>query len=88
MLAGLLRVPVRDEADPALLTATVPASRGWPHSAQAAAAVAELGRAAITVAEFALSQPSLDEAFMTLTSQPAARPAPVTAAAQTPAATR
>jgi len=84
-LARLLEVPVRDEADPAVLTATVTAAaQGRPPSDQAAAALAELGRAGITVGEFALGQPSLDEVFMTLTSQPA--PAP--AGARTPAATR
>jgi ABC-2 type transport system ATP-binding protein len=69
-LAGLLRVPVQDEADPALLTAMVPpASAGRPASDQAAAAVAELGAAGIAIGEFAFGQPSLDEVFMTLTSQ-------------------
>jgi ABC-2 type transport system ATP-binding protein len=68
-LAGL-RMPVQDEPDPALLTAMVPpASAGRQTSDQAAAAVAELGRAGITISEFAFGQPSLDEVFMTLTSQ-------------------
>jgi ABC-2 type transport system ATP-binding protein len=71
-LAGLLRVPVHDEADPAVLTAAVPAaSSGRPASEQAAAAITELGRAGIAVGEFALGQPSLDEVFLTLTGQPA-----------------
>jgi ABC-2 type transport system ATP-binding protein len=84
-LARLLGVPVRGEADPAVLTATVSAAaHGRPPSDQAASAVGELGRAGITIGEFALGQPSLDEVFMTLTSQ--RRPAP--AEAHTPAATR
>jgi ABC-2 type transport system ATP-binding protein len=76
-LAALLRAPVQEAADPVLLTATVPAvpSRR-PPSEQAATAVAELGRAGITVGEFALGQPSLDEVFLALTSQPAAAHAP------------
>jgi ABC-2 type transport system ATP-binding protein len=46
-LAGLLRAPVHEGADPVLLTATVPAARsGRPPSEQAAAAVTGLGRAA------------------------------------------
>jgi len=88
-LARLLGTPVRDEADPALLTTTVPAAAvPRPPSHQAAAAVAELGQAGIVITEFALGQPSLDEVFMTLTSQPAAGSAPAPATAQTPAATR
>ena len=71
-LAGMLRAPVQDGADPVLLTAPVPAARsGRPASEQAAAAVAELGRAGIAVGEFALGQPSLDEVFLALTAQPA-----------------
>ena len=86
-LAGLLRVPVHDGADPVLLTAMVPAaSPGQPAGEQAAAAVAELGRAGIAVGEFALGQPSLDEVFMTLTGQPAASSAPAAAGSQTLAA--
>jgi ABC-2 type transport system ATP-binding protein len=76
-LTGLLRVPVQEAADPVLLTATVPAARtGCPPSEQAAAAVAELGRAGIAVSEFALGQPSLDEVFLALTGQPTAASAP------------
>ena len=58
-LAGLLRMPVHNEPDPTVLTATFPAaSPGRPASEQAAAAVTELGRAGITVGEFALGRPS------------------------------
>jgi ABC-2 type transport system ATP-binding protein len=71
-LAGMLRAPVQDGADPVLLTATLPAARSeLPASEQAAAAVAELGRAGIAVGEFALGQPSLDEVFLTMTGQSA-----------------
>ena len=73
----LLRAPAQDGADPVLLTATVPAGRsGPPASEQAATAVAELGRAGIMVGEFALGQPTLDEVFLALTSQPADGSAP------------
>jgi len=71
-LTGLLRTPVQEGADPVLLTATVPGARtGQPPSEQAATAVTSLGRAGITVGEFAFGQPSLDEVFLALTSQPA-----------------
>jgi daunorubicin/doxorubicin transport system ATP-binding protein len=76
-LAGLLGEPIRDGADPALLTTMLSADRsGRPASEQAAAAVTGLGRAGIAVGEFALGQPSLDEVFLTLTSQATAGPAP------------
>jgi ABC-2 type transport system ATP-binding protein len=70
-LAGLLRAPVHDGADPVLLTAMLPAARsGQPPSEQAAAAVTGLGQAGIAVGEFALGQPSLNEVFLALTGQP------------------
>jgi ABC-2 type transport system ATP-binding protein len=79
-LAGLLGAPVHDGADPVLLTATVPVARsGRPSSERAAAAVTELGRAGVTVGEFALGQPSLDEVFLALTGQPATSSAPAAA---------
>ena len=57
---------------PGPLTATVPAARsGRPPSEQAAAAVAGLGRQGVSVGEFSLGQPSLDEVFLALTGQPA-----------------
>jgi ABC-2 type transport system ATP-binding protein len=84
ILAGLLRVPVQDEAGPAVLTVSVPAGHlGHEASEQAAAAIAGLSRAGITVGEFALGQPSLDEVFMTLTGQPAASSVPAAAGPQT-----
>jgi ABC-2 type transport system ATP-binding protein len=79
-LAGLLHAPVQEGADPVRLTATLPAAlSGQPASDQAAAAVAGLGRAGITVGEFALGQPSLDEVFLALTGQPIASAAPAAA---------
>jgi ABC-2 type transport system ATP-binding protein len=85
-LAGLLRMPVQDEPDPALMTAMVPpASSGRPASDQAAAAVAELGRTGITIGEFAFGQPSLEEVFMTLTGQRATSTAAAAGAQARPA---
>jgi ABC-2 type transport system ATP-binding protein len=85
MLNHMLEEPVHDGTDPAVLTARIPMA--WPGraaSGEAAAAVAELAWAGITVGEFALGQPTLDEVFMTLTGQSAvASPAPAAAASQT-----
>ena len=76
-LAGLLRAPVHEGADPVLLTATVPAARSErPPSEQAAAAVTGLGRAGVNIGEFALGQPTLDEVFLALTSRSADGSAP------------
>jgi ABC-2 type transport system ATP-binding protein len=85
-LAGVLRVPVQDEADPAVLTATFPGRQPRPASEQAAAAITELGRAGITVGEFALGQPSLEAVFLCLTGLPAASSAPAEVASPAPAA--
>jgi len=75
-LTRLLEVSVHDGADPAELTAQIPtAESARPAGGQAAAAVAELAWAGITVGEFALGQPSLDEVFLALTGEPAASPA-------------
>jgi len=83
-LTGLLEVSVHDGPDPAELTARIPAAEsGRPASGEAAAAVAELAWAGITVGEFAFGQPSLDEVFLALTSQP---PASFAQAAARPAA--
>jgi ABC-2 type transport system ATP-binding protein len=93
-LAGLLGAPVQDGAEPGLLMVPVPAARsGQPAREQAAAAVTELGRAGITVGEFALGQPSLDEVFLALTGQPTSSSAPAAtgpraAAAGSPATTK
>jgi len=53
------------EPDPAALSVTC------PDADRAALAVAELSRAGVRVAEFALGQPSLDEVFLALTGHPA-----------------
>jgi ABC-2 type transport system ATP-binding protein len=83
-LSALLEVPVDDGPDPAELTARVPAAKsGQAASGEAAAAVAELAWAGITVSEFALGQPSLDEVFLALTAQ---APASFASAAPGPAA--
>ena len=68
MLARSLGVTVQTGTDPAVLTARIPA-RPSARSAtgNVASAIAELAQADIAVGEFALGQPSLDEAFLTLT---------------------
>jgi ABC-2 type transport system ATP-binding protein len=79
-LTELLEVFVHDGADPAELTAQIPAAESGRFACgQAAAAVAELAWAGITLGEFALGQPSLDEVFLTLTGQPTGRFAPAAA---------
>jgi len=82
-LTHLLEVSVHDGADPAELTARIPpAESGRLASGEAAAAVAELAWAGITVGEFALGQPSLDEVFLTLTGQPSANSVPAAVASR------
>ena len=71
ILTRVLDAPVRLDADPAALSAQVPAGAPAVAGEQAANALAELSRAGITVAQFALGQPSLDEVFLTLTGHPA-----------------
>ena len=66
MLAAALGVPVHLERRPG--RAVSPAR---PTSTECASALAELARAGIAVAEFALGQPSLDEVFLALTGHPA-----------------
>jgi ABC-2 type transport system ATP-binding protein len=65
LLATALAAPVHLEPDPAALSARVSEPERVP------AAMAELERADIPVAEFALGQPSLDEVFLALTGRPA-----------------
>ncbi len=68
MLTRRLGIAIHQDADPATLTARVPARAATSASAeQAATAIAELARAGIAVGGFALGQPSLDEVFLTLT---------------------
>ncbi len=64
VLSAVLGAPVQLEADQAALSIRV----GDPD--QATAALAELSRHGIPVAEFSLGQPSLDEVFLSLTGQP------------------
>jgi ABC-2 type transport system ATP-binding protein len=65
LLASALDAPVQLEADPSALSARVSEPQRVP------GAMAELERADIPVAEFALGQPSLDEVFLALTGHPA-----------------
>ncbi|MFD6417340.1 ATP-binding cassette domain-containing protein [Streptomyces sp. NPDC060194] len=66
-------VDVLLEADPVALTARVGDGESNGHGAaeQAARALSELARAGITVDNFALGQPSLDEVFLALTGRKA-----------------
>ncbi|MBO0773236.1 MAG: daunorubicin/doxorubicin resistance ABC transporter ATP-binding protein DrrA, partial [Actinobacteria bacterium] len=65
VLTPLLGTPVQAASDPLLLTAAL--APGQTASEQAAAALAQLARAGITVGEFTLGQPTLDEVFLALT---------------------
>ncbi|MFF0724939.1 ATP-binding cassette domain-containing protein [Streptomyces sp. NPDC004134] len=69
---ALAGAQVQLESDPVALTARVGSGdNGHNAAAQAAAALAELARADITVDNFSLGQPSLDEVFLALTDRPA-----------------
>jgi ABC-2 type transport system ATP-binding protein len=61
LLTRLLEAEAQLDADPAALSVPV------PDAERAAEAVAELSRAGIVLAGFALAQPSLDEVFLALT---------------------
>ncbi|WP_407559937.1 ATP-binding cassette domain-containing protein [Streptomyces sp. 184] len=63
---ALVGAQVQLEPDPVALTARV-GDNGHGAAAQAATALAELARADITVDNFSLGQPSLDEVFLALT---------------------
>ncbi|HEX2085235.1 MAG TPA: ATP-binding cassette domain-containing protein [Solirubrobacteraceae bacterium] len=65
ILARTLDAPVHLETDPAALSVPV------TDADRAADAVAELSRAGLPLAGFALGQPSLDEVFLALTGHPA-----------------
>jgi ABC-2 type transport system ATP-binding protein len=68
VLAEALAVPVHLEADPAALSARVSATPDVQATGERVAhALAELSRAGVTVSDFALGQPSLDEVFLALT---------------------
>jgi ABC-2 type transport system ATP-binding protein len=64
VLSGALGVAVHLEPDPATLSATV------SDPERVARALSELSRAEVSVMEFALGQPSLDEVFLALTGRP------------------
>ncbi|WP_326597963.1 ATP-binding cassette domain-containing protein [Streptomyces sp. NBC_01803] len=68
LLAGVLEAPVQLEADPVALTARIMPDGGTAGPAELASrALAELARAGITVDDFSVGQPSLDEVFLALT---------------------
>ena len=68
VLGRALGADVRLEDDPAALSAAV------ADAARAADAVGELSRAGVTIANFSLGQPTLDEVFLALTGRPAEEP--------------
>jgi ABC-2 type transport system ATP-binding protein len=65
VLAHALATPVQRESDPVALSARTADPQ------RVAAALTELAGAGVTVDEFALGQPSLDEVFLALTGHPA-----------------
>jgi ABC-2 type transport system ATP-binding protein len=75
LLARVLDAPVEPEAEPVALTARLTGggagAGGRGGAEQASRALAELAAAGITVDDFSLGQPSLDEVFLTLTGRPA-----------------
>ena len=80
MLSEVLGVPVHLEPDPVALSARISATLP-PHEAgeRVGEALAALSRAGVTVADFSLGQPSLDEVFLALTGHPAEEPVDDTA---------
>ncbi|MDK1472070.1 ATP-binding cassette domain-containing protein [Streptomyces sp. 549] len=71
VLMRVLDAEVQLDADPVALTARVGAGNGQGAAEQAARALSELAGARITVDNFSLGQPSLDEVFLALTDRPA-----------------
>ncbi|MFZ4152311.1 ATP-binding cassette domain-containing protein [Streptomyces pseudogriseolus] len=67
LLRDLLLAEVQLEPDPVALTARLNAATSDSAADQAARALTELSRAGITVDNFSLGQPSLDEVFLALT---------------------
>jgi ABC-2 type transport system ATP-binding protein len=65
VLSQALGVPMHLDSDPAALSARVSDPERVAH------ALAELSRSGVTVTDFALGQPSLDEVFLALTGRPA-----------------
>jgi daunorubicin/doxorubicin transport system ATP-binding protein len=70
ILARVLRAPVRVEANPGLLSTRITAPNG-ELGARATHALTELAASGVGVHQFALGQPTLDEAFLALTGRPA-----------------
>src|SRR5215204_6553992 len=64
VLSRAIGVAVETPSDPVVLVARV------PEPGRLSQALAQLSRAGITVTDFALGQPSLDEVFLALTGQP------------------
>ncbi|NJC74310.1 ATP-binding cassette domain-containing protein [Planosporangium thailandense] len=75
VLAQALGGAVTADADPAALSARVPAA-GPAAGETVARALSDLARAQIAATEFALGQPSLDEVFLALTGRPPAERSP------------
>jgi ABC-2 type transport system ATP-binding protein len=71
LLSLTLGAQVQLDADPVALTARISGEQTECGAAeQASRALAELAQAGITVDDFSLGQPSLDEVFLTLTGRP------------------
>ncbi|HZB29556.1 MAG TPA: ATP-binding cassette domain-containing protein [Streptosporangiaceae bacterium] len=71
LLSLTLGTQVQLDADPVALTARISGEQTERGAAeQASRALAELAQAGITVDDFSLGQPSLDEVFLTLTGHP------------------
>ncbi|WP_151770376.1 ATP-binding cassette domain-containing protein [Streptomyces abyssomicinicus] len=85
ILRRTLDAQVQLEHDPVALTARIGAGGSATAAEQAAGALAELARLGITVDNFALGQPSLDEVFLALTGHGADGPASRTTAPHAPA---
>ncbi|MFH8616584.1 ATP-binding cassette domain-containing protein [Streptomyces sp. NPDC017979] len=84
LLSGVLGGEIQLDADPVALTARAGATdSGQDAAEQAGRALAELARAGITVDNFSLGQPSLDEVFLALTDKGANRAATDTTTAAT-----
>jgi ABC-2 type transport system ATP-binding protein len=71
LLVHALAAPVQLEADPLALTARINDETEQGAAEHASRALAELSAAGITVDNFSLGQPSLDEVFLALTNHPA-----------------
>jgi ABC-2 type transport system ATP-binding protein len=71
LLSEVLGAPAQVEADPVALTVRIPDGAQQAAAEHASLALAELSRAGITVDNFALGQPSLDEVFLALTDRTA-----------------